>query len=99
MLPAPAPLAAQTFDNPPGYYLDQNNLPGVRSNPRPRGMERCVVQYERFYEGRYAVERMREVLICEDNGVTVRSLGPGAGNSPYGPPVGGYRGFGGADTR
>ena len=97
---APLPAAAQQAGDHPGRYVDAYNLPGVRSHPPTREMQRCVRKYERVYDGDIAVERMAEFTVCDDNGITFRAEGMGMlPATPYGPPVGGYSGLGGADTR
>ena len=92
------PVLAQTQGDSPDRYVDSYGLPGVRKNPRPARAERCMQKWERLY-GRDGVERWEEVMVCDDNGITIRSMGAGDAMSPYGAPVGGYRGLGGAGTR
>jgi hypothetical protein len=96
-LPA-GPTWAQAGGDSPDRYVDSYGLPGVRRNPRPPRVDRCMQKWERL-GGRDGVDRWEEVMVCEDNGITIRSMGPGDSMSPYGAPVGGYRGLGGAGTR
>lgn len=95
MLPFAA--AAQQGGDDPRRYIDAQNLPGVRTNPRTQAQERCIRKLEPTLSA--TGERLEEFIVCDHNGVSFRSTAGGIPATPWGPPVGGLSGFGGADTR